>query len=207
MGANWTKKTWAGWSLAAALALIIAYGGLALISCVECLKAHMTISHQLAARPLATYLHFIFGPVALATGIFQMLPQVRARRGIHRWLGRVYAVSCVLSATGGIWLALYTTAGLLATAGFISLGLLWLWTTLQAWRHARARDFAAHRKNMLLSYSLTFGAVTLRLQVALVMIFQLDFAFYYPIISFSAWVPNILVMMWWLRREQIRARG
>jgi cyanate permease len=62
-----------------------------------------------------------------------------------------------------------------------------------------------HRRWMIRSYALTFGAVTLRLYLAVAIATQMDFAVAYRAISFLAWVPNLALVEWWLRRGRPRA--
>ena len=91
--------------------------------------------------------------------------------------------------------------GPIATAGFGLLDILWFYFTLTGYRAALARRFADHRLWMIRSYALTFGAVTLRLYLAVAIATQMDFAVAYRAISFLSWVPNLLLVEWWLRRR------
>ena len=75
------------------------------------------------------------------------------------------------------------------------LAVLWVGTTLGAWRAAMQRQFALHRLLMRFSYAMTFGAVTLRLQI------PLGIALGYPSYSamsvwlaYTSWIPNVIVV-------------
>lgn len=137
---------------------------------------------------------------ALLIGAFQFLPRVRARMpAVHRWLGRIYVLGCTIGSIAGLILALGSTAGPVATAGFGLLALLWGPATLYGWQLARRRRFAEHRRWMIRSWSLTFAAVTLRLYLPLAPALGLDFFTAYRAIAWACWVPNLLVAELWLR--------
>ena len=137
---------------------------------------------------------------ALLTAPVQFVPAIRARfRRVHRWVGRVYAVSCVVGGAAGAILAFGASTGPISTAGFATLAVLWIAVTALAWRHARRRDFVAHRAWMLRSFALTFAAVTLRLYLPLLTILPVDFADGYRTISFLCWVPNLLAAELYVR--------
>lgn len=90
--------------------------------------------------------------------------------------------------------------GPIAHVGFGFLAVLWLGTTTMALRAILARDIAAHRRWMTRSYALTFAAVTLRLWLpGLAAIFPFETA--YQTVSWLAWVPNLLIVEWTIRRN------
>ncbi|MEO3764362.1 DUF2306 domain-containing protein [Streptomyces sp. B8F3] len=98
------------------------------------------------------------------------MPAIRARRRVHRALGRACLLAGVLpGALTGIPAALLsgrttTRVGLtLPAAG-------WLVTGWLAYRGARRRDFAGHRRRMMRHDALTFLAVTARAVVPLLLI-------------------------------------
>jgi uncharacterized membrane protein len=109
------------------------------------------------------YGHALFGTLALLLGAAQFSARLRAQRPhIHRWTGRAYVVLAVLGSLVGIWLALNSDfPG--RRAPLALLGLLWLWFTLDGWRRARARQFAAHRLLMIRSYAVALVFVLARL--------------------------------------------
>ena len=138
--------------------------------------------------------HVGFAATALLVGPFQFIAAVRARwPRWHRRVGTLYVCCCLGGGLAGLTLALGTTAGPMATAGFGGLALAWLAATANAWRLARARDFARHRRWMIRSFALTFAAVTLRLYLPVAAVAHLDFVAAYQAISFLCWVPNLVV--------------
>lgn len=132
---------------------------------------------------------------ALIVGGFQFLGNVRRRwPRLHRWTGRFYVLGCVVGAGAALWIAPDAASGRVATFGFSVLAAVWLYTTLTAWRLAMARDFAAHRRWMIRSFALTFGAVTLRLQILAFLPFGLMYNDVAPFLAYSAWIPNLLAV-------------
>jgi hypothetical protein len=54
---------------------------------------------------------------------------------------------------------------------------------------------------MVRSWALTLAAVTLRIYLPMVMIFDLPFLPWYRAISFLAWAPNLMLAELWLVRR------
>lgn len=135
-------------------------------------------------------------------GSIQMLPNFRKRHlNIHRWVGRTYAVAVLIGGVSGLLIA-FQVDGLIATLGFALLAVLWLFTTAEAVRLARARRISEHRRWMICSFALTFAAVTLRLQLLIFAVgFQMPYEQVYPFLAWSAWVPNIVFAIWYLRQN------
>lgn len=142
----------------------------------------------------ALTIHAGFAATALILGPFQFFSGIRRRwPRVHRWSGTAYVACCLSAGVAGFILALGTTAGPLAVAGFGSLAVVWLICTGTAWRLAVARDFVRHERWMMRSFALTLGAVTLRIQLPLSQLAGFSYADAYPVISFLAWVPNLIV--------------
>jgi uncharacterized membrane protein len=146
--------------------------------------------------------HVAGAVVALLLGSLQFLPVLRrGTRPPHRWVGRVYVAGCLVGGLAGLVLAPGSQAGPIASAGFGGLGVLWIVTTSLGWRAAVRGRFDEHRRWMIRSWALTLAAVTLRLYLPLVMIWDLPFAPSYRVISFLCWVPNLIAAELWLRRS------
>jgi hypothetical protein len=65
---------------------------------------------------------------------------------------------------------------------------------------ARRRRIDLHRAWMLRSYSLTFAAVTLRIWLPLSQVAGLPFLPSYQAIAWLCWVPNLIVVEWFVLR-------
>jgi predicted membrane protein DUF2306 len=72
------------------------------------------------------------------------------------------------------------------------------------------RDVASHRAWMMRNFALTYAAVTLRLWLGLLIglqaipgdfDFESAFANAYGVVPFLAWLPNLVVAEWLIRRR------
>lgn len=148
--------------------------------------------------------HVAGAATALLIAPIQVVPQLRGSR-LHRWLGRVYVAGCLAGGIGGVFLAFGTTAGPVATAGFASLGALWIACTAIAWRMAVAGRVADHKAWMIRSFALTLSAVTLRAYMPAADLIGWPPLASYRAISFLCWVPNILMAEWILISQRRRS--
>jgi uncharacterized membrane protein len=146
------------------------------------------------------WLHIAGAATALLVAPVQLLPWIRKRYPqVHRITGRVYVIGCLAGGTGGFIVAFGSTAGPIATAGFALLAPTWIFVNIQGWRAAVARRFTDHRQWMLRSFSLTFGAITLRLYLAIGMAAGLPFLEVYRATAWISWLPNLILMELYLR--------
>ena len=140
------------------------------------------------------YIHIVFGGIALMTGWVQFSRKLRSSYlHIHRLLGKVYVGSVLLSALGGIYIGLFAEGGLVPSIGFVSLGIIWFYTTLRAFLDAKAKNIAEHRNMMIYSYAACLTAVTLRAWLPLLIFVFQDFVVAYTIVAWWGWIPNLLV--------------
>jgi hypothetical protein len=166
-----------------------------------------------ARTPITMIAHTVVAPFALLLGPFQFFPGLRSRRPtLHRWSGRIYVVAVLVSGPAALFSAPFASGGPVAGAGFAALATAWLLTTTAAWRAAVARQIPLHRILMRFSYAMTFGAVTLRLQIPLGFIF-FHFTSYREMsvwLAYTSWIPNVIVVAIYsllagLRRERTPA--
>src|SRR3954454_15705833 len=146
--------------------------------------------------PVRALTHMLIAPLALALGPFQFMKSVRDRvPRLHRYMGRLYVASCVIAGIAGFATALHASGGPVAGWGFGILAVLWVGTTLAAWRAAARGRFARHRLLIRFSYAMTFAAVTLRLQIPIG--FAVGFPSYSAMsvwLAYTCWVPNVLLV-------------
>jgi uncharacterized membrane protein len=146
--------------------------------------------------PLQALTHMIVAPVALFVGPFQFVPGLRAREPrLHRIMGRTYVVACTVAGVAALATAPYASGGPIAGLGFATLAICWLATTLGAWRAAVQRKFDLHRLLMRFSYAMTFGAVTLRLQIPFFL--MAGFHSYSAAsvwLAYTSWIPNVIAV-------------
>ncbi len=139
------------------------------------------------------YTHIILGGLALLIGWIQFNRKIRTTKmSLHRKIGKLYIIFSLLSATASFYIALYATGGIITTLGFISLGIIWFYTTLNAYIHIRNKRIASHQKMMIYSYAACFAAVTLRIWLPLLTILFHDFIIAYRIVAYLCWIPNLI---------------
>ena len=191
------------WALLAAFSLIIAAGSLRyLLPQVPGIPPD--VAQNLMRHPWLV-IHAGLASVSLLVGPIQFVPRLRAARpGLHRWLGRIYVFACLAAGAAGLLLAWGTNAGPVAQLGFGTLAIAWIVCTAQALRLAMARRIVEHRRWMIRSFAMTFAAVTLRLYLPIAPILGYPFMDGYRIISWMAWVPNLIVVELYLRRAGLR---
>lgn len=147
--------------------------------------------------------HAAGAATALLLGPAQFFPTLRARRlALHRWIGRLYIVGCMVGGSTGFVLALGASSGALTSLGFGALAIAWLVTTLLAWRRALQGRIEQHTRWMIRSFALTLAAVTLRLYLPLAELLQLPEGASYQLISVLCWVPNLVLAEVVLRRPR-----
>ena len=140
------------------------------------------------------YLHIILGGIALLIGWTQFSLKLRTKRlTLHRQIGKVYVIMALISSLTSIYIAFYATGGIIASLGFMSLGIIWFYTTWKAYTEIKKGRVEPHQKMMIYSYAACFSAVTLRIYLPLLVIFFHDFNKAYVIVAWLCWVPNILV--------------
>lgn len=140
------------------------------------------------------YTHITFGGIALLIGWIQFSSKIRIKYvKLHRNVGMVYLVAVVLSALAGVYIGFFATGGFIASLGFITLGLIWFYTTVKAYLYIKARQIDQHQKMMVYSYAACFAAVTLRIWLPLLTMIYGDFLKAYVIVAWLCWVPNLCV--------------
>lgn len=161
----------------------------------------------------ALYVHASAAGLALLLSPLQFAARIRRRNPrIHRTIGKVVLAAIAVAGVAGLVLSFVNEAGLIGVFGFGGLAIAWLVAGASAYRAARHRDFGAHRRWAIRAFALTYAGVTLRLQTILFVTLQValggdaDVAFdrAYYVVTFSCWVPNLLVAEWYLRRERRR---
>lgn len=140
------------------------------------------------------YSHIILGGLALLIGWTQFSVRLRTKKiKLHKQIGRIYIIASLLSSMAAIYIALYATGGMIASLGFICLGITWFYTTSRAYIAIKNKRIDEHRKMMTYSYAACFSAVTLRVYLPLLTILFHDFTKAYLTVAWLCWIPNIIV--------------
>lgn len=114
--------------------------------------------------------HVLIAVLIMLGGALQLLPAIRRRvPTLHRWVGRGYMTSVMLTSLAGLFLVWTRgAAGDLLQHIAISLNAVIIITCAAfAWRAARARDFTAHRQWALRTFLAAGGVFYFRLGVFL----------------------------------------
>lgn len=192
----------AQWRLVGAGAVLVAAHGLAYLARGEAAFTGV-VAGAFRERPWGIFVHALFGSVVLLALPLQFAPGLRARRPrLHRVAGRVYVGAGLLAAGAGLYMAAHAYGGWPTRAGFALLALGSLGSTALALAAALRWEFAAHRRWAVRSAALFFSAVTLRVELPLlVLLFGGRFHPAYMVVAWLCWVPNVLWAEWWLRRR------
>lgn len=175
-------------------------------------RAGLVISKLMAQIPLNSFwyamlaVHIAASAVSLVIGPFTLSASFRERNlQRHRNLGKLYMLGILFGGGSGLYLALYASGGLAGKLGFGTLSVLWLISAYRALHQIKHRKVLSHQKWMIRNYSLTFAAVTLRIWLPLfVLILGPErFDLSYSIISWLAWVPNLLLAEIFVRRKPL----
>ncbi len=189
--ANPSRPGLAWWFMAIPATLIALYAFSYLVLRDRMFPSNIAASFQ--ARPWGIYSHVLFGGLALALGPFQFRRSLLVRRrSLHRRMGKVYVISALLTGTAGLYMSFYSFGGAWTHAGFGLLALGLITTTALAWIAIRAGDVATHREWIIRSFALLFAAVTLRIELPLLIMAFKAFTPAYRIVSWLCWVPNAL---------------
>ena len=146
--------------------------------------------------------HIVGAMLALMIGPFQFLPGIRRGRWlkVHRWLGRTYLLSVLFGGLSGLYMAFISYGGMVTHLGFGALAVFWLYSGYRAYRHIRHKEIEQHRQWMIRNYALSFAGVMLRVWMPLSGAVGIDFLPAYQAVAWLAWVPNLLVAEWIIRR-------
>lgn len=208
---GWTFVLLSALAIVAFAAVPYATGSLAGLA-----EQRVGLAEAYAAQPfvvqLALYVHIAGGSLALVLGALQFWRGLRDRAPrVHRWTGRVYLAAVGIGGAAGLLISFFSPAGWVGLFGFGALAVLWMLTGWRAYRAIRRGDVATHQSWMIRNYALTFAAVTLRLWLPLLLLlplwlgmpweFESAWANAYAAVPFLAWMPNLLVAEWLIRRR------
>ena len=163
-------------------------------------------------RHFARYLaplrfHIVGGMGALLFGPWQFSERLRGRAlNLHRWLGRFYLLSVALGSVAGLCMAVVSAEGLATHLGFGVLAVLWFATAMRAYRFILRGEVEPHREWMIRNFALSLAAVTLRIELPM-MLFAHHWSFHvsYIIVSWLCWIPNLVVAEWMVARRKVLA--
>ncbi|MCX4091647.1 DUF2306 domain-containing protein [Nocardia sp. alder85J] len=163
--------------------------------------------------------HITGASVAMATCVAQLSPWLRRRHPrIHRYVGWVYVFggAGMASGAGLILLSVWPEPPLNEFSDIIT-GAIWFGATAAAYRFARQRRYADHRRWMLRSFAITASfPITLIFFIPLGWILRADAhsQFSASRLAFSemrsglntwlSWIVPFLAVEWWMDRDLLR---
>lgn len=103
-----------------------------------------------------------------------------------------------IAAPSGFLMGLYANGSYPTQISFTLLSLLWIFTTVMAYRKVKQRKYVSHGRWMIRSYALTLSAISLRFFTFLIGYFNIPLypAEAYIVISYSSWMVNLLLAEW-----------
>ena len=148
---------------------------------------------------VAFFIHVFASILVLPAGFTQFGKNWK----VHRYVGRLYAyVTLLLAGPSGLIIGLYANGGWTSRLAFCTLAVLWIVFTAMGVKTARQRDFKAHRRWMLRSFSLALSAITLRAwKLALVLAFHPRPMDVYRIVAWLGWTLNLAIAEWIIYRQ------
>lgn len=158
-------------------------------------------------------LHFATGGIILMLGCIQLVERIRIKYpAIHRWLGRLYVISALGAAIGGLVFIFIkgTIGGLIMDIGFAGYGVLMFLAAIATLHYARSGKFELHRAWAIRLFALAIGSWLYRMDYGFWFLFTdglghtsnftgpfdyfMDFFFY---------LPNLLVAEIFIGRYEI----
>ncbi|KAL4503280.1 hypothetical protein ABPG72_000886 [Tetrahymena utriculariae] len=131
-------------------------------------------------RPALVRTHFITGPIVLILGIFQFNQNLRLKHpSVHRWIGRIYTLSNLISTIVVFNMFLHSAFGLVTVISFFILNVLWLVSLVIAiYFIAIKKCIISHKYWMIRNYAITCSAITFRIVMGIfIPIFGLEIAY------------------------------
>ena len=163
--------------------LVVVIAVIAVVATPVLLFPYVGLDPARSRIPVTTWLHYatlvvhvVTAATAMLLGVLQLVPRIRARRVVHRRIGRAFLVVGVVAfGFTAIPLALTTPNGDLTRYGILVPAVGWLVCAALGWSAIRRGRVAAHREWMIRTYALTFFAITTRMLVPLLLALQMPF--------------------------------
>ncbi len=152
--------------------------------------------------PTILRIHIAGGMLAMASGCALWYTSRRLSRfGAHRWLGRLYALSILVSGAASACIAPWAIGGAASTFGFLGLASAWWYFTFRAVALAIKGDLAGHRRAAAFSLSVTFSSLTFRMFLLIPLLTSLPFVSVYQFASWACWIINLGLVALFLRKK------
>lgn len=150
------------------------------------------------------YIHVYSSIFVLLAGFTQFSNYIlEKKKSIHKNIGKFYVfIVLFLSAPSGLYIGVFANGGFYSKVSFVTLSILWFYFTFKGFTSIKNKNLKDHKTFMLRSFALTFSAVTLRLwKVVFVYLFQPSPMDLYQIIAWIGWIPNLLIIEYYLYNQ------
>ena len=148
------------------------------------------------------YVHVILGGIALLIGWVGFIDKIRLKYlNFHKIAGRIYVVCFLITALTSILVSYHASGGLVSQLGFMSVGIIAVFTTLKGFSAIINQEIKEHQAWMRYSYACCLASVTLRLWNPILSLIFDDFLVYYRIVAWLSWVPNLLFVKFYLNKK------
>jgi hypothetical protein len=164
---------------------------------IEFLSTKQFIYH-LKHWKISFYIHVFISPLLLIAGLISTISIIRLRLPVfHQIAGKIYVLLVLFFAgPSGLIMSFYSNGGVLTKVSFVSLSIIWMFSTLMGYISIRKQEYKNHLIWMYRSYALTLSAITLRFYAYLFDVFNIniDPITTYTIIAFISWIPNLFII-------------
>jgi uncharacterized membrane protein YozB (DUF420 family) len=206
-----TARDWRVPAMLLALSLVPTVAGIVRLTSLSA-GAHVTPENaRFVAAPMPVAIHVVAVTLYCLLGAFQFARGFRLRwPGWHRRIGRILAVSGLLAAVSGLWMAHFysiptSLQGPLLYGVRLVVGASMLAAIVLAWRSILRRDVAQHEAWMIRAYALGQGAGTQVLVFVPIALVSGDvFGLPRDLLMSLAWGINAVFAEWLIRRGRKR---
>jgi uncharacterized membrane protein len=169
-------------------------------------------NHRFFAMPVPVLVHIFSASTFCVLGAFQFAAGFRRRRPRwHRFAGRVLVPSGIAAALAGLWMTLFyplpASDDTLLNAARLFFGSAMVVSLVLGFVAILRRDVSSHRAWMMRGYAIGMGAGTQVLTILPVTIVagRSPVGLENALLMIAAWVINLLVVEWVLRRRSNRS--
>ena len=210
------NSIWQGWPIAVAFlavsAIPIAAGVVRLVSLASG-EAVTLANARFFAHPIPVQLHIVGASLFCVLGALQVWPGFRRRfPRWHRWAGRIAAPADIVAGLSGLWMNQFypygPNDGLLLYFFRLVFGAAMVLAVVLGIAAILRRDLVQHRAWMLRAYAIALGAGTQAVtQLPWILLVGLPGELPRALLMGAAWVLNLAVAEWFIRRQAVRVSG
>lgn len=156
--------------------------------------------------------HFAAGGIILILGSIQLIESIQGKYpALHRWIGRIYLVACMVAGVGGLLFIIQngTIGGQTMNIGFGLYGILMIICVIETYRHAVARKLERHRAWALRLYALAIGSWLYRIDYGFWVILTDGIGhtktfdgWFDQLMAFFFYLPNLLIAEIFIRAKR-----